>query len=217
MATGRKLKLKARAERMAETRQRIIRAAYDLHRTVGPARTTISAIAEQAGVQRHTVYQHFPDELALSEACTGYGLALDPQPDPAVLARMPDPEERLRAALAQQYGYYRRNEALLANVLRDAPLLLQRLQAAGLDWRAVPEVIQRFFEQPVRLREVLVPGWQTPGTRAALLRAALGLALDFGTWRTLARDQGLDEEQAIALMVKLVVCAAMTPEPSASE
>ncbi|MDP9375879.1 MAG: TetR/AcrR family transcriptional regulator [Chloroflexota bacterium] len=212
MAAGRKLNLKARAARMAETRQRIVRAAYDLHRTVGPARTTISAIAGQAGVQRHTVYQHFPDELALSGACTEYGLALDPQPDPAVLAGIPDPEARLRAALAQQYGYYRRNESLLANVLRDAPLLQQRLQAAGLDWRAVPEAVRRFFEQPDRLQDALVPGWPVHGTSGSLLRAALGLAVDFGTWRTLTRDQGLDEEQAVELMVKLVVCAARMPE-----
>lgn len=217
MAARRKLTLKARAARMAETRQRIVRAAYDLHRTIGPARTTISAIAEQAGVQRHTVYQHFPDELALSGACTEYGLALDPQPDPVVLARIPDPQARLRTALAQQYGYYRRNESLLANVFHDVPWLQQRLQAGGFDWQALPEVVRSFFEQPGRLREVLILGWQMHGTSDSLLRAALGLAVDFGTWRTLARDQSLDEEQTVELMVKLVVCAAMTLEPSASE
>ena len=173
--------------------------------------------ARVAGVQRHTVYQHFPDELALSGACTAYGLALDPQPDPAVLARIPDPAERLRAALGQQYGYYRRNESLLANVARDAPLLQQRLQAAGLDWRALPEAARGFLEQPARLRDALVPGWRAHRTRGPLLRAALGLALDFGTWRTLAREQGLDEEQAIELMVEFVVCAARTPDPAASE
>jgi AcrR family transcriptional regulator len=213
VAAGRKLNLKARAERMAETRRRIVRAAYELHRTVGPTRTTISAIAARAGVQRHTVYQHFPDELTLSGACTEYGLALDPQPDPDALARIPEPEERLRAALAQQYGYYRRNESLLANVVRDAPQQQQRLQAAGLDWQAVPEAVRGFFEQPVRLRDALVPGWGVSGTGDPLLRAALGLAVDFGTWRTLARDQGLDEEQAVELMVRLVLCAATPPAP----
>ncbi len=94
MRPRRKLKLRARAERMAQTRQRITRAAYDLHRTVGPSRTTISAVAALAGVQRHTVYQHFPDEWAVYAACTAYGLDLDPKPDPAALARIPDPEER---------------------------------------------------------------------------------------------------------------------------
>lgn len=217
MAAGRRLKLKARAERMAETRQRIVRAAYDLHRTVGPAQTTISAIAEQAGVQRHTVYQHFPDELALSGACTEYGLALDPQPDPADFAGIADPEERLRAALARQYGYFERNESLLANVSRDAPLLQERLQAVGLDWPDLPEAVRSFSEQPARLRDILVPGWPVPDTRSALMRAALGLALDFGTWRTLARDQHLEQEQAVELMMQLVVCAATGPEPPADK
>lgn len=217
MAPGRKLTLKARAARMADTRQRIVRAAYDLHCTVGPARTTISAIAEQAGVQRHTVYQHFPDELALSGACTEYGLALDPQPDPALLAQIADPEERLRAALQQQYGYYQRNASLLANMTRDAPLLQQQLQRAGLDWQAVPAVVRTFIEQPIRLREVLVGGWLVHNTSDALLGAALGLALDFGTWRTLVHDQGLAAEHAIDLMVQLVVCAALPPQPSTTE
>lgn len=207
MAAGRRLRLKARAERMAETRRRIVQATYDLHRTVGPARTTISAIAEQAGVQRHTVYEHFPDEMALHGACTVYGLALDPQPDPAEFGAIPDPPARLRAALVQQYGYYRRNESLLTNAFRDAPLMQQRLQKAGLDWGDLPETLRRFWDQPVRLREALVPGWLVQDARRSLLRAALGLALDFGTWRTLVVDQGLDDDQAVELMAELIVCA----------
>jgi AcrR family transcriptional regulator len=206
VAAGRRLRLKARAERMAQTRQRIVQATCDLHRTVGPARTTISAIAERAGVQRHTVYQHFPDELALHGACTAHGLALDPLPDPAELGAIADPPARLRAALAQQYGYYRRNESLLDNAIRDAPLMQQRLQAAGLGWGDLPETVRRFREQPVHLRETLVPGWPVHDARRPLLRAALGLALDFGAWRALVREQGLDDEQAVDLMVQFVAC-----------
>lgn len=203
---GRKLNLKARAARMEETRQRIVRAAYDLHCTVGPARTTVSAIARHAGVQRHTVYQHFPDELELSAACTEYGLGHDPQPDPAALTRIPDPEERLRTALRQQYGYYRRNESLLANVARDAPLMQQQLLADGRDWESVPDVVRTFFEQPAALGDAIIAGWQEPGDGDQLLSAAIRLAVDFGTWRTLVRDQNLDEEQAVELMVRFVVC-----------
>jgi AcrR family transcriptional regulator len=190
---------------MAETRQRITRAAYDLHRTVGPAQTTISAIAAQAGVQRHTVYQHFPDEWAVYAACTAYGLDLDPPPDPAVLARILDPEERLRAALTQQYSYYERNESLMANVSRDMPRLEQRLKADGLDIRDLPKVIQSELQQPVRLQASLVPGWPTRMKRPQL-KAALALALDFATWRTIVREQGLSQEQAIQLMMNVVVC-----------
>ena len=66
----RRYELKERARRQAETRQRIVDAAVELHTSVGPARTTISAIAERAGVERHTVYAHFPDEPTLFRACS---------------------------------------------------------------------------------------------------------------------------------------------------
>jgi AcrR family transcriptional regulator len=207
----RKLALKARATRMAETRRRIVHAAYDLHRSVGPARTTISAIAARAGVQRHTVYQHFPNELELAAACTEYGLSLDPQPDPAELATIRDPYERLRTALDQQYGYYRRNEALLANTLRDAPQMQEQLQAAGNDLDALPEIVQRFFAQPIMLRDALMGGWSVPDARADHLRAAIGLAIDFRTWQVLTREQGMTDEQAVGLMFAFVRCLAIPP------
>ena len=210
--TGRKLRLRARAASMEETRRRIVRAALELHAAVGPARTTVSAVAERAGVQRHTVYQHFPDPLALAGACTAYGLSLDPQPDPAALTGA-DPEARLREGLTLQYGYYRRNEALLANALRDTPAMQERLRAAGLDWAAVPEVVRGFFEQPARLRDALAAGWAGRGTPPAQLNAALGLAVDFWTWRTLARGYGMSDAAAADLVTRLVTCAAPNAPP----
>src|SRR3954464_11838351 len=99
MPTGRKLTLKHRAARMEETRRRIAKATYELHCTVGMAQATISAIAERAGVQRLTVYRHFPDERELYQACTQYGLDVDPPPDPAAWLRVTDPEARLRQGL----------------------------------------------------------------------------------------------------------------------
>ena len=69
-AMKRRYELKERARRQAETKQRIVEAAVALHTSVGPARTTISAIAERAGVERHTVYAHFPDERTLFRACS---------------------------------------------------------------------------------------------------------------------------------------------------
>ena len=208
--SGRKLQLRVRAKRMAGTRRRIVEAAYDLHCTIGPARTTISAIAERAGVQRHTVYQHFPDELALFGACSAHGLALDPPPDPAEVGAIRDPRARLRATLAQLYGYYRRKESLLSNLARDEPELLQR--HAGVDWRDVPESVRRYMELPANLREALAAGWPVRGRRRSRLRAVLGLALDFGTWRVLTRDGGLDHDEAVELMVHLVSCAATPSE-----
>jgi len=193
---------------MSETRERIVRATYELHRDVGPARTTISAIAERAGVQRLTVYHHFRDELELAGACTVYGLALDPLPDPSVLANIAQPEDRVRAALAEQYAYYARNESLLANSLRDLPIVQERMRAAGLTESDLPEGVRAFYSQPDRMREVLISSWHQSDSRRQPLGALLGLALAFSTWRTLVRDHDLDEPAAVELMVHIVMCAA---------
>src|ERR671913_2322332 len=118
----RKYEMKRRAERMRETRRRIAEAAVELHRTVGPARTTVSAIAEKAGVQRHTYYAHFPELKDLYQACMGHYSERNPVPDPSRWADIADAEERLRVALSEVYAYYAANEAMLSNVLRDAAL-----------------------------------------------------------------------------------------------
>ena len=112
--------LKRRAEQQAETRQRIVEAAVDLHGSVGPARTTFSMVAERAGVQRHTLYAHFPDERSLLMACSGLALERDPLPDPAPWRSIEDRHERLRVGLTAIYGWYERNAELAACVLRDA-------------------------------------------------------------------------------------------------
>src|SRR3712207_3871494 len=112
---ARKYELKARAEGQAQTRRRITEATVELHRTVGPAQTTISAIAERAGVQRLTVYRHFPTEEELFAACSAHWLAGSPPPDPAEWAGIADRRERLRSALEAIYAWYRANEGMLAN------------------------------------------------------------------------------------------------------
>src|ERR671910_1214764 len=114
-----KYELKKRAERQEETRLRIARATLELHETLGPALTTISAIAERAGVTRPTVYSHFPDELSLDKACSSLELSDNPLPDPRPWEEIADPERRMRAALGDLYAYFRRREGLWANILRD--------------------------------------------------------------------------------------------------
>ena len=108
-----------RAEQEAATRLRITESAMVLHGTVGPARTSMSAIAEHAGVRRSTVYRHFPDEAALCAACSAHWAAANPPPDLAGWAAVPDPDERLRVALGELYAFYRSTEPMLTNVLRD--------------------------------------------------------------------------------------------------
>jgi AcrR family transcriptional regulator len=192
----RKYDMKRRARRQEETRRRIVEATVELHKTVGMARTTISAIAEKAGVQRLTVYRHFPDERALFSACSGHWRAANPPPDPASWTQVADPEERLRVALSEVYAYHRRTEPMAANVIRDA-------QVHPLT-REMAEPYFQLFEQ---MRYVLATGWQVEDQRLALLLATLGHTLDFQTWRSLVRQQGLDDEQAVELVVKMVRCA----------
>jgi AcrR family transcriptional regulator len=192
-----KYTLKKRAERQQQTRQRIIEAAVELHRTLGPQQTTITDMANLAGVQRQTIYNHFPDELSLLKACSARNRALNPPPDPAPWTGVPDPESRLRKALAEVYAYYRQNEQMIANVTRDAQ--------SNENVHQVLEVRRKHWQ---RMQNALAGGWEERDERHhKVLVGALGLALDFQTWRTLERQHGLDDEQAIELMVGTVRCA----------
>jgi len=194
-----KYNLKRRAERQEETRLRITRATLELHEILGPSKTTISAIAERAGVGRPTVYAHFPDELSLGKACSSLGLAENPPPDPGSWEEISDPERRLRVALAELYAYFRRRERMLANVLRDAER----------EWEAKPhvrEIMEPLVEHWEHMKGTLAAGWEVGKDRPQPPLGAIGLALDFETWHTMVRKQGLTDEQALDLMVGMVRC-----------
>jgi AcrR family transcriptional regulator len=183
--------LKKRAEQQAETRRRIVEAAVDLHSTVGPAATTLSMIAEKAGVQRHTLYAHFPDERSLSMACSGLVAERDPLPDAKAWRGIADPRERLATGFRAVYDWYERNSSLMACVLRDAEHHKLTRDIAQL----------RFGPSVAAWQEVL--GAQLSGKQ----RAMLHLALSFFTWRTLVRDGGLKQGPAVRAMVRAVECA----------
>ncbi len=192
-----KYNLKRRAERQEETRLRIARATVELHEILGPSKTTISAIAERAGVGRPTVYSHFPDELSLGKACSSLDLAENPPPDPGTWEEISDPEQRLRVALTELYAYFHRRERLLANVLRDAER----------EWEVnanVREIMKPMIEHWERMKETLAAGWEVNSSHPQPLLGAIGVALDFETWHTLLRKQGLTDEQALDLMVGMV-------------
>src|SRR5215207_1299 len=112
---ARKYEMKRRARRQEETRRRITEAAVELHQDLGPANTTISALAQRAGVQRLTVYRHFPDERALLCACSAHYKAHNPAPDPQPWSEISDPEDRLRRALLETYAYHRRTEPTMSS------------------------------------------------------------------------------------------------------
>src|ERR1044072_309192 len=115
--------MKQRAAEMAETHVRISEAAIELHGTVGPARTTLSAVAKQAGVERRTLYRHFPTEADLFSACSRHWFAANPWPDLDARRAVPDPAERLARALDELYAYYEQTAPMFGNVLRDAELV----------------------------------------------------------------------------------------------
>ena len=188
---------KRRAEQQAETRQRIVEAMVGLHREVGPARTTISAIAERAGVERLTVYRHFPDETAMFRACTAHYATEVAWPDPAAWADIEEPAKRLRAALLAFYDYYGRAEEMLVHAARDVPQL-----------PALAAVLTPWEEFVDRVREELLERWGAVGPARARLAAAVGHALRFETWRSLARTGGLADGVAADLMVTLAGAAA---------
>jgi AcrR family transcriptional regulator len=186
---NRRYELKKRAQSQAQTRQRIVQAAVALHTSVGPARTTISGIAERAGVERHTVYAHFPDERSLFRACSEHWTARHPLPALEPLTEIADPVRRLRQALEEMYGWYDSVEAELALFLRDASVV-----PANAD---VLEEMTAGFES---FTDALARGWP----RRKRVRAAIGHALEFETWRSLVRRQGLTRAQAVDAMAHLV-------------
>src|SRR6478672_1482425 len=181
-----------RAEQQSETRRRIVQAVYELHAEIGPARTTISAIAERAGVERLTVYRHFADEGEIFAACNAHFLAETPPPHPAAWAGVTEPAARLRAVLLTFYGYYRRTEDRLGLALRDA----EGLPALA----AVLEPWGRFVES---VRADLQEAWAPGDDARPKLAAAIGHALRFETWRSLAQVERLGDTAAADLMVEL--------------
>lgn len=188
-----------------ETRQRIVKATRDLHQEMGPAATTISAIAERAGVQRLTVYRHFPDDRALIGACSADWRADHPIPDPTGWAGTPDARDRLRTALAALYGYFHRGRAMLARVLADEPEVLE-----------LGEVMAPWWEYMREVAGGLSAGWGAVPERQRLLRAAVGHAIRFSTWESLAAE-GLSNEEAAELMVDWVAGVANPCERDGEE
>jgi AcrR family transcriptional regulator len=189
--------LQKRALRKNETRQRIVEAAVDLHMSLGPSRTTFKAIAERAGVERLTLYRHFPTERDLFLACSSHYLAQNPLPQPGGWRNVRDPRARLRRALRELFRYYARTESRWVLIGRD------RLLRPDLAEFGVP-----YLERWAEMHEVLSDGWSVRGARRKLLDAALGHALDFRTWSSLMRQQRLGEGQAIMLLEAMVDRAA---------
>jgi AcrR family transcriptional regulator len=197
-------RMQRRAESQQQTRQRITESAVELHGTLGPSRTSMSAVAAHAGVRRSTLYRHFPDEAALFDACTAHWAAANPPPDLGAWSMIADAEKRLSVALPELYAFYRRTERMLENLIRDeetVPVVRERFAA-----------FRGYF---AAARDALMTGQKLRGAAKRRTQAAIGHAIAFSTWKSLVREQGLDDADAVALMRSLVADAEQTRSGSA--
>jgi AcrR family transcriptional regulator len=188
----RRYQLKQRAQRQADTRRRILEATVALHAERGLVATQVTDVAQRAGVDRVTVYRHFPDPASLFKACAAHYYQAHPPPDPTAWAAIGDPEARLRHGLGEVYGYWADNAAMAANVLRDA----QVLGHLGVGRRLLG--LQR------DATEVLTSGW--PPSHDTALAATIRVAVDFHTWQRLVAEQGLSQQAAVELAVSWTRC-----------
>ena len=180
-------RMKRRAELEAETRRRITESAVALHERIGPAQTSISAIAEAAGVRRSTVYRHFPDEEALFAACSSHWRGLNPPPDVTTWASP-------QAGLNELYAFYSRTHRMYESLFRDEALV-----------PAVSRRLRDFSGYLDAARDALLKG---RGRSPRRMRAAAGHAVAFTTWQSLTQDEGLTNADAAALMCELVLGAS---------
>jgi len=195
MPTKRKYELKKRAEQMGETRRRITEAAIELHGSVGPSRTTLSAVAERAGVERRTLYRHFPNEADLFAACSTDYFTANPWPDLGTWREIRDPHQRLGRALDELYAYYERTEPMFSNALRDAEVVDFARDAMA--------PLQAYLEEAA---EILMAGRSIRGRRRKLVDGALRHALAFSTWHSLSTNH-IGRSDAVKLAAALVEAA----------
>lgn len=198
MPGKRKYELKRRARSQEATRRRIVEATVALHREVGPAQTTVAEIARRAGVQRLTVYNHFPTDRELFGACSAHFVGEHPPPDPRPWMEISDPAARVRHALAELHAWFRAQEAMLANVERDMealPALRTVVTSGRAPWQAA-------------MREILSSGWGAGGAARRRLLAAIALACSFSAWQRLVRDEQVSDADAVKVLSGLVEASA---------
>jgi AcrR family transcriptional regulator len=181
-----------RSENIDDTRLKIVEATVELHNTVGPSATTVMGIADMAGVTRATVYRHFPDELSLVHACSMHWLSQQVRPRPDAWAEISGAEARLRAGLADLYRFYRSGQSMLTLIYRDFAYL--------------PAEHQREMQgRDDHCRDVLLAAFPERPRGEHRLRAVVGHAVSFWTWRSLCINNHLSNKAAIDAMVELAM------------
>lgn len=189
--------MKRRAELEAQTKQRITESAVELHGTLGPARTSMKAVAEHAGVPRSTVYRHFADDEALFGACSAHWAAENPPPDVTNWQTIEDPAERLEVALDELYAYYRRAGGMLDKLLRDEAQV-----------PIVAKLFAPYHQLMEMITEILMRGRGLRGKARDRTRAAIAHAIAFRTYQQLTEEAELGDAEAAELMRRLVAAAS---------
>jgi AcrR family transcriptional regulator len=189
-------KMKRRAEMEAQTKQRITESAVELHGTLGPARTSMKAVAEHARVPRSTVYRHFADEEALFGACSAHWAMENPPPDVSQWVQIEDPSVRLEVALDELYAFYRRAGGMIDKCLRDEAAV-----------PVVGQLMGAYHQLMQMIAEILMRGRGLRGKARTRTRAAIGHAIAFPTWQQLTEEGGLTDGDAADLMRRLVAAA----------
>jgi AcrR family transcriptional regulator len=190
MNPARPYRMTARAELVEQTRRRIIEAAVELHGSIGPAKTTVAAVAERAGVTRLTVYRHFPNDDAMFGACTAHWASQQNMPDLEAWLTESDPVERLGVALTDLFRFYAEAEPMLT--------------LSGRDRDALPAFVQMANDARVAARvETVLSAWPKRQHTSAR-RALVSHALAFTTWRSLCLENGLSTRQAVDAVVRMV-------------
>ncbi|MDX6569788.1 MAG: hypothetical protein QOH15_2366 [Gaiellales bacterium] len=191
-------RMRLREESQEQTRRRITESAVALHGTLGPSRTSMSAVATHAGVRRSTLYRHFADEAALFDACNAHWVAANPPPDLAAWAAIGSADERLGTGLLELYAYYRQTERMLDNLFRDE-LVVPMVEERFAGFRGYLEAA----------RGALMAGRRLRAAARRRTHAAIGHAIAFSTWKSLVREQDLDDADAATLMQALVAAARL--------
>jgi len=189
----RKYQQKARAEQAQETRQQIVEAAVKLHEELGPANTSIKAIAEGAGVQRLTVYRHFPDDASLFEACTSHWFGLHPPPPVAGVDEPVNPQRQTEKTLLALYRYYRQTERMWYVALRDVEEL-----------EALQEPMNKaecYFDN---MHNELLSAWKPSVDIKKQLSITLRHCLHFSTWRSLKAEK-LSDKKMVELVMRWLI------------
>ena len=190
--SNRKYTKTRRAEQQDETRDRIIEAIVALHEEFGPANTSIKAVAEKAGVQRLTVYRHFPDDASIFQACTSHWLKLNPPPDFVDWVNIENADEQTYTVLLAFYRYYRQTEKMWSGAYRD----VEEIEAL----RNVMAGFETFLDQ---VRDNLLASWKVNGKRKKQLSITLRHSLRFTSWQSLKREN-LNDKQITELVMSWI-------------